>query len=101
MPDGAAHTRQTFAYGFYLRRPWDSLTLSHSSPVSLAPAVWVTDTRAVVQQKQKKPLATAPGNGSHALTGTGACANGFILLTVTTTRSVYHRESAGINALTM
>lgn len=35
--------------------------------------------------EKKKPLATAPGNGSHALTGTGACANGFILLTVTTT----------------
>ena len=65
------------------RSPWVKLSpLSFRAATSLALTI-VRSTDA--KRKTKKPLATAPGNGSHALTGTGACANGFILLTVTTT----------------
>jgi hypothetical protein len=37
------------------------------------------------QGQQKRPLTTAPGSCSHAVTGTGACVSGLDMLTATTT----------------
>lgn len=65
------------------RPPW--VKLNRFSPTPPQSGVLVNVWGTVEVRATKKPLTTAPGNGSHALTGTGACVNGFILLTVTTT----------------